>query len=213
MLLCQRGGSTSLTPLTVKQISLSESKAGDDSIIVDGCPVKNVTCVGKIVNKALTATTCNFVLDDGTGTIEVTKWLASDAAESAELDSIEPVTDHNEVTHHSLECIYVHLAHTKGQGQSGQAAPDPAGAFGGARAQPGGIAPATPAGNISQYGNQYVAPPAAAANMGGGGVSDLQAKVLAIYEEPANAEAIAFLQNEGALYSTIDDDHFKSTGV
>ncbi|KAH9554141.1 hypothetical protein CY35_08G048400 [Sphagnum magellanicum] len=139
--------------------------------------------------------------------------------------SVRPITDFNELTFHFLEVIYVHLSNIRAQGGTA-AAPTHAGAAG---VGPHGTA--TIATNPSHY-NQYL-PPASA--MVGGNVDECQKRVHMIFEEPESLsieqglhidqvaqrmvgysrqqvkEAIEFLVNEGFVYSTIDDDHYKST--
>eukprot|EP00271_Cylindrocystis_brebissonii_P015782 TRINITY_DN38793_c0_g1_i1.p1 TRINITY_DN38793_c0_g1~~TRINITY_DN38793_c0_g1_i1.p1 ORF type:complete len:315 (+),score=78.22 TRINITY_DN38793_c0_g1_i1:468-1412(+) len=88
------------------------------------------------------------------------------------------------------------------------------------------------------YGNQYAAPPQEASSTGNGStLTDLQGRLLAAYEDPnvqmreegmsfreaagkvpgfslADVKkAVDFLVNEGHLYSTVDDEHFKSTNT
>jgi replication factor A2 len=129
-----------------------------------------------------------------------------------------PVTDHNEVTYHLSQIIFQDLHLTKG---SSDVSGVPAmGDMNGAAAGGFGAAPA--------------AAPAAAA-FGASGFSPIQSDVLAIFNSPdaMNIEAgltahdiiarsnnrfnkaqvddaILYLVNEGHLYSTIDDQHYKS---
>eukprot|EP00850_Spirogloea_muscicola_P024361 SM000694S20651 [mRNA] locus=s694:113:1676:+ [translate_table: standard] len=136
---------------------------------------------------------------------------------------VRSVTDFNEVTFHNLECIFVHLAASAPAAQPSAAI----GASNGPYARPPPYA-ATPVNPVSGAG----------AGMGDGqGMDDVQKVVLGFYENPKNAEkeqgiswmevagsisgysrpqikaAVDFLVNEGQLYSTIDDNHFKWTGA
>ncbi|KAL2960882.1 hypothetical protein AAZX31_17G060800 [Glycine max] len=115
-------------------------QSSDDRInlIVDGVDVTNVTLVGRVSNKTGRITDVTFVLDDGTGRIECSKWLheAVDTNEAeAILDgmyarlhgqlkhfqrkrtltvfSFRPVTDFNEIASHFSDCIYVHLYNSR----------------------------------------------------------------------------------------------------
>jgi len=133
---------------------------------------------------------------------------------------VRPVKDFNEVTYHLIHCIQVHLANTTEQ--------SPAKGAGGESSH---------ANQAFGYGAapSYNAP-AAASNMGGGdsGLNDIQQSVMNIIEQHGTGEmgcqfgdvksqlgarfteqqlreAIDFLSNEGHLYSTIDEDHFKAT--
>ena len=132
--------------------------------------------------------------------------------------SIAPITNYNEYTFHFIDVVHTHLKHTKGK---------PAGAapgmpMGGAPMGFGGQAGAPP-----QQG--YAAAPAAGADVNslvlsffktkgehtdtGCHVQEVAAAVAAQgISEARVREIVEFLSNEGHLYSTIDDDHFKATG-
>ena len=132
--------------------------------------------------------------------------------------SARPITDYNEVTYHLSQTIFQHLHLSKGESDiSGvPAMPNMDGAAA------GGFGAAA-------------APAAAAAGFGATGLNPIQDDVLNIFNSPdaMNVEAgltahdiiarsnnrynkaqvddaILYLVNEGHLYSTIDDQHFKS---
>lgn len=245
------GTGTGLLPLTVKQISQATQKLSDENsnFTIDGVDINNVTLVGMVFNKEERVTDVSFYLDDGTGRLEVKRWV-NDTMESAEMAevhngayvcvhghlrsfqnkklvnafSVRPVTDFNEVTFHSLECIFVHLYNMKVQGgatQPNSASP---------AARVGSMGPPTGLSNTPSH-NQFTSPGPASV----GGAKDLNGRVQSIFEEPANLaiehgvhvddvvrrlpgftrkqimDSIAFLINEGYIYSTIDEDHYKST--
>lgn len=117
---------------------------------IDGAPVTQITFVGQVRSVNPQPTNITFRIDDGTGQIEVKKWIDADAAQedsspSFEIDShvrvwgrlksfsnkrhvgahvIRPVQDFNEVNYHMLESTAVHLYFTRGPpgGQNGAAA-------------------------------------------------------------------------------------------
>ncbi|KPM35606.1 hypothetical protein AK830_g10974 [Neonectria ditissima] len=129
----------SLRPVTIKQIlDADEAYAGAD-FKIDGSAVTQITFVGQIRHVNLQPTTMTFKIDDGTGQIDVKKWIDADKAQDEadpgwELNThvrvwgrlksfnkrhvgahvIRPVTDPNEVNYHMLEATYVHLYFTKG---------------------------------------------------------------------------------------------------
>lgn len=131
--------SQTLLPLTIKQINYALQSSDDrTSLTIDGVGVNTVTLVGRVCNKSGQITEFRFVLDDGTGTIECTKWLHEPADSMAvesimngmyvrlygqlkgfqgkktlSIFSLRPVTDFNEIAHHFIECIYVHLYNSK----------------------------------------------------------------------------------------------------
>ncbi|KAH7293791.1 hypothetical protein KP509_28G042500 [Ceratopteris richardii] len=246
--LSQKSGgtqNTGLLPLTVKQISEAAQNSSDDTFYIDGIDVNNVTILGMVHNKEERSTDVSFLLDDGTGRVEVKRWIdGQDTFENEQIAalqdgvyvrvhghlrsfqgkrnivafSVRPVTDFNEVTYHFLECIFVHLHNSKANG----------------------MAVKGPSISSPNYGNpvgggapsQYVTP-----NMTGvgGSMDECQKRVHSVFEEPSSLssevglhiddvarripgftkkqvkDAIEFLVNEGLIYSTIDDDHYKST--
>eukprot|EP01094_Clydonella_sp_ATCC50884_P023287 TRINITY_DN5538_c0_g1_i1.p2 TRINITY_DN5538_c0_g1~~TRINITY_DN5538_c0_g1_i1.p2 ORF type:complete len:205 (-),score=41.20 TRINITY_DN5538_c0_g1_i1:174-788(-) len=195
-------------------------------------------------------TNVSFQISDGTGAAEVRMWLEADPDSSSHQEAskwregayirvvghprcfmhkrsivafqIHVVEDFNEITHHILSCIYVHLYNTKGPLNSTK------------REGGAGNLPVIP----GVGGGGYGASPYSNANIPGGsqqGMSNLQQTILDIIartqsNEGAHIDAIVrevvsmmpgqapaeirstvdFLSAEGHLYSTVDDEHFKS---
>jgi replication factor A2 len=72
-------GKDTLRPCTILQV-LSASQAHPDAeFSLDGCEINQVTIVGQIRNISSQATNITYKLDDGTGTLEVKKWVDADA--------------------------------------------------------------------------------------------------------------------------------------
>ncbi|CAI8602919.1 unnamed protein product [Vicia faba] len=96
-----------LLPLTIKQIN-DAYQASDDkaNLTIDGVEIGKISLLGRVCSKAGQTTDVKFVLDDGTGMIECTKWL-QEPANSIPVESI-------------LNGIYVRVyGHLKGfQGQN-----------------------------------------------------------------------------------------------
>ncbi|PTB70679.1 replication protein A, subunit RPA32 [Trichoderma citrinoviride] len=129
----------SLRPLTIKQILDAEEPYSGADFKVDGAPITQITFVGQVRSINPQQTNLTIKVDDGTGQIDVKKWIdvdkQSDAEPGFEIDShirvwgrlksfsnkrhvgahvIRPVTDFNEVNYHMLEATYVHLFYTRG---------------------------------------------------------------------------------------------------
>ncbi|KAM0020942.1 putative replication protein A [Helianthus debilis subsp. tardiflorus] len=129
-----------LLPLTVNQINKA-LLLNDDKVnfLIDGVDVNNVKLVGMVLNKAAEGVNeIRFVLDDGTGRIDCLKWV-NEPVDIKEMEpimegvyvrvhgqlkelqgkkhlivfGIKPVTDFDEITHHFVECIYVHSYNTR----------------------------------------------------------------------------------------------------
>ncbi|KAJ0974376.1 hypothetical protein J5N97_016341 [Dioscorea zingiberensis] len=135
-------GVQGVIPLTVKQISEAYHSNDDKSnFIVDGVEAGNVRLLGLVMNKAERVTDVTFTLDDGTGRIDVNRWVneTSDTNEMAVIQngmyvvingslkgfqgkkhvvafSVRPVVDFNHITLHFIECIHVHLDNTRPKG-------------------------------------------------------------------------------------------------
>ncbi|KAG8422894.1 Replication factor A protein 2 [Metarhizium acridum] len=138
----------SLRPVTIKQILEADEAFTGADFKIDNTTITQITFVGQVRNINPQPTNVTLKIDDGTGQIEVKKWIDADKADDAnadqyELDSyvrvwgrlksfsnkrhvgahvIRPVTDFNEVNYHLLEATYVHLYLTRGPlGQDGAA--------------------------------------------------------------------------------------------
>ncbi|ONK69591.1 uncharacterized protein A4U43_C05F24580 [Asparagus officinalis] len=99
--------------------------------------------LGVVVDKVGRATDVSFLLDDGTGKIEINRWISvsvpSDSVEVAAVEngmyvlvhghvkefqgrrhafafSIRPVIDFNDISLHFIECVCVHLENTRLKG-------------------------------------------------------------------------------------------------
>ncbi|KAL2644861.1 hypothetical protein R1flu_012448 [Riccia fluitans] len=147
--------------------------------------------------------------------------------------SVRPIKEFDEVTFHFIEAIYVHAFNLKRQGGIvGSTTPASTGVSYGA--PPASTMTPNQSVNMrSNISNQYMAP--ASMPVGSNSVNECQKRVHALFDEPANLaieqglhvdevarrmtgftkqqvkDAIEFLVNEGFIYSTIDDDHYKST--
>lgn len=222
----------SLIPATIRQLYQASQDRPDDAFKIDGKEVHQLTLLGMITKAAEGQTHYNFELDDGTGRIDVRIWLDSQNDVQARKKAawregiyvcivgrlvsfnerrsvvafhIKPVTDFNQVTHHFLQAIYVHL-YNKNVLQHGRSVPPVE----------------MPAANVHDFGG----------DMGGFSLSNLQLKVLNSIRSCFNPEgaplsniiatlkhaasegeirnAIEFLSSEGHVYSTIDEEHFRA---
>jgi replication factor A2 len=128
----------SLIPVTIKQLMSAENS--DDVFKVDGAELFTIKIVGLIDSTEEHATNHTFQISDSSGAIECKKWIERDGKKSEKQDQcvpntlvrvcgclreyegrrhvlvydMTPITDWNEMTHHFLESIMVHLQHTRG---------------------------------------------------------------------------------------------------
>ncbi|KAF3786492.1 Replication protein A subunit A [Nymphaea thermarum] len=185
----KKRGNGGVIPLTVKQISQAVQNLSDDSsnIVVDGCEINNVTLVGMVLNKLEKVTDVQFVLDDGTGRIDVTRWNGCYVRVHGHLKTfqgkrlinsfcVRPITDFDELTFHYSECITVHVDNIKRQS-------------GGAQMQPSSASLVFQNGSMGHQpvANQYSA---RASTIGSGSEQDINNRVQKIFEEPASLYVI-----------------------
>ncbi|KAK1776081.1 hypothetical protein QBC45DRAFT_382078 [Copromyces sp. CBS 386.78] len=149
----QAGGSKyadeSLRPVTIKQLLDWEDTYPGVEPAIDGHPVTQVTIVGQVRSVKPQPTNITYRIDDGTGAIDVKKWVDSEAQGEGENGSgagaigpdafvrvwgrlkslggkkhisanfIRQIEDFNEVNYHLLEATYVHLFFSKGASAAG----------------------------------------------------------------------------------------------
>ncbi|KAJ0985083.1 hypothetical protein J5N97_003439 [Dioscorea zingiberensis] len=237
-----RGGAQRLLPLTVKQIR--EAFDSSDNIV----DASNVKMLGLVMNKVERATDVSFTLDDGTGRIEISRWL-NESWDSNEVTviqngmyvkvnghlkgfqgkqhavafSVRPVINFNDIALHFLECIHVHMEITKQKVQGGMSTQF--------QTNPMMTLMSNPSPNVV---NRYQVPLQHPGHSGvSGSASDIYNLVLGVFQEPSSLarehglhideivrrvglptskimEVISYHVDAGHIYSTIDENHFKS---
>ena len=147
--------------------------------------------------------------------------------------AIATVDDANQITHHFLEAIYTHLLNTRGpiqqQGGGGAATATTtpmkptsatAGAFRTPTQQFSGMAVQSPYGGMNAQNedsefnkNQQLILDAlsASTNECGASIAEITSALRGQLTEQQTAQELNYLTNEGHVYSTIDDMHFKRT--
>ncbi|KAK1434791.1 hypothetical protein QVD17_00544 [Tagetes erecta] len=233
-----------LVPLTASQINKA-LLSNDDKVnfLIDGVDVNNVKLVGMVLNKAERVTDISFVLDDGTGRVDCNRWV-HEQVDTKEMESIlegmyvrvhgqlkgfqgkkqlvvfgiKPVTDFDEITHHFVECIYVHSYNTKLMKQQASSSNQTHMPSGAATTQTYQTAPsyqftgekvADELKGIDKMVMDYLLLPASVARESGVHQEEL-VRQLGI---PLDKIMVALncLINDGLVYNSIDDYHFKTT--
>eukprot|EP00887_Chlorella_sp_A99_P001438 scaffold8.g1438.t1 len=118
------------------------------------------------------------------------------------------------VTYHFLQAIFQHVHHTKGTGApaGGYAAPAAGGGYGAAPAAGYGAAPAAGGGGLTAVQQEVMAVFSApdALTDTGLSINDVQARLGGRLSYPTVRDAVEMLMNQGHIYSTIDESHFRA---
>ncbi|KAH7688132.1 Replication factor A protein 2 [Dioscorea alata] len=241
-----RGGAQRLIPLTVKQIREAFDSSDDKyNLVVER---SNVKLLGLVMNKVERVTDVSFTLDDGTGCIEISRWMNEiwDSNEMALIQngmyvkvnghlkgfqgkqcvvafSVRPVVNFNDIALHFLECIHAHMDIAREKGQGGTPAQIHENLM--------MTMMRTPFPNVL---NAYQVSLQHPGNSGVSGSSnDIYNLVLGVLQEPSSLacehglhideivkrvglpttkimEVINYHVDSGHIYSTIDENHFKS---
>ncbi|XP_071486691.1 replication protein A 32 kDa subunit-like [Diadema antillarum] len=226
-----------LIPCNIAQIL--QATQNDNEFKIGDVEIHQVCLVGVIRRAEISATNIVYQLDDMSGpTMEIRQWIESDETTEQQPTVYEentyikvagnirsfggkrsvgpfrimPITDMNEVTMHMAEVVQAHMLLSKMATMAGNA------------------------GGGSVDSNFFQTPVKAGHPAGGmipnNGLSDVQTQVhqlitgcrdeegismdalcrkLQRMSRDAIRKAVEFLSSEGHIYSTIDDDHFKST--
>lgn len=243
---------TTVTPLSVFQIQNGTS--AEDSILVDNHELNQVVIVGVIRQVETKNTKNTYTVEDHTGVIEVVHWIdgAEDDENAARKRAecregmyvraigtvktfndkrsitaflVKPITDFNEITHHLLNVLQVHLYMTKGKigddanGGAAAAAAAHAGAapmavdnsFGGQFASTGMDTNNDTVDGFSAEQSAIIKVLQACSSEAGLSIDELCGQLGKTFGEQKIRAAINQLNDDGVLYSTVDDDHFKTT--
>jgi replication factor A2 len=222
-----------LRPVTIKQLLDVEEAYPQAELFIDGANLNHtqLTVVGQVRAVNPQATNITYRLDDGTGQIDVKKWVDAEKQDDTEpkfeLDSyvrvwgrlkifngrkhlgahfMRAVDDFNEVNYHMLEVTYVHLYATKGP-----VLPDGGGAAGGGGDSmfvDGGYAGGGNESKVSQCSpaaqkifNYLMNQP----NHDGNGISVHQVTAGTNLPVSSIMTAAEELLSQGLIYTTVDD--------
>ncbi|CAH1773961.1 unnamed protein product [Owenia fusiformis] len=230
----KRARPSNIIPCTIAQV-LSANHDGD-RFIADGFELHQVTIVGLVKSVSVAPTRIDYGLDDGTGPIiEVKQFVDNDESVPEEervspmmentyvrvygnLRSFQgkqnitafkvlPITDMNELTSHILETIKVHLELTQ---------PVSANQTNGHHETNATPAKNTYAGAMTDNSMSNVQQQVltiirgSASDEAGISIQNIMQQLRGLPEK-AIRDSVEFLSGEGHIFSTIDDDHYRST--
>ncbi|RVE62986.1 hypothetical protein OJAV_G00162280 [Oryzias javanicus] len=231
-----RTRATQIIPCTVSQ--LMSASQSDEAFKVGEVEVNQVTIVGIIRSTDKSMTYIQYKVDDMTcAPMDVKQWVDTEdpSVDSTVLPpgtyvkvsgnlrsfqnhrsmvafSIRPLEDMNEITSHMLEVVQAHMALGKPQNTFG------GGMMAGSVSKPttGGMGGSYSGANdmvnngLSANQNQVLSLIRGCPEPQGISIQDLKHR-LGGMSVAVIKQAVEFLSNEGHIFSTIDEDHFKST--
>uniref|UniRef100_A0A8I5THG0 Replication protein A2 n=1 Tax=Pongo abelii TaxID=9601 RepID=A0A8I5THG0_PONAB len=197
-----------IVPCTISQ--LLSATLVDEVFRIGNVEISQVTIVGIIRHAEKAPTNIVYKIDDMTAApMDVRQWVDTDNKKSLVAFKIMPLEDMNEFTTHILEVINAHMVLSKANSQpSAGRAPisnpgmSEAGNFGGNSFMP--------ANGLTVAQNQVLNLIKACPRPEGLNFQDLKNQLKHMSVSSVK-QAVDFLSNEGHIYSTVDDDHFKST--
>lgn len=229
-----------LLPVTGAMLQKAQYNELEDIFTFEGNDIHQVTFVGIVRETNETATNVTYKIDDMTGEfITVKKWIDIDdplehgvrskcrenayvrvvgnvksfnngAVRSVMAFSMAPVTDSNEITFHILDVIYSHLSLQKSGSSanpmvmpSQQRYADTGNDFGGGGNNDAGLT------GTNKVVFNYIT---ACSSEEGISINELCQKNRNMSEQQLR-NCIEWLSNEGHIYSTVDDDHYRSTSA
>jgi len=230
------GRLSNVVPCTIAQIHLMPES--DENLKIGSLSANIVVLVGLVQSVDVTTTKVTYVIDDYTGPgIEAQMWIGESDEQNKKINivpentyarvtgairsmkgkrhvlafNVQPLKDFNEITMHIAEVIHASMA---------VAVMDKQGPAGGAFNSTSIMTPGTTASmdTFSSNDSRKLSKPQQLVkqaiinckNEEGINVMELYSSLKAINRQHIQ-EALEFLCNEGHIYSTIDEDHYKST--
>ncbi|CAN1825469.1 Replication protein A 32 kDa subunit A [Linum perenne] len=225
-----------LLPVTVKQISQA-SQSGDEksSFKINGADVTNVTVVGMVSDKDEKVSDIGFIIDDGTGRVACKRWyffsvscfqhLTASKGSYVRINghlssfqgttnlvvfSTRPVTNYDEISFHFIDCIHSHILSSKAKMQDGSTALPRMGES--TFTTPVKSEPTNSQASSKDCDQLVIECLKQYADMGQekGMHIDEICKHLKLPSEKIK-ESIRAMEDDGLIYSTIDEYHYKAT--
>lgn len=221
-----------LRPVRISEILEATQSHPDADFKIDNVEIGALTFCGRVVNVSSAATNTTYQIDDGTGSIEVKQWVDADRATQSEirqdssvrchgtlksfnqkrhvgLTCIKLITDEKELKYHELECQYVSLYVTRGPlGESGA---NNTTNMDGTTSDVGQSELAKKLNVLDPFSRRVMEA------IHGHPESNEGINVRALQSMVGGGETlfttIESLKEDGHLYTTIDEDHVKSTMI
>ncbi|RXN15719.1 replication A 32 kDa subunit [Labeo rohita] len=210
-----RARAQQIVPCTVSQ--LMSAVQAEDVFKVGEVEIAQVTIVGVIRSTDKSTINIQYKVDDMTAApMDVKQWIDTENNRSLVAFSVRALEDMNEVTSHMLEVVSAHMQQSKPQNMMGGG--------GGMNMMPTSHTSMSSMGSTGGYSgasmmlvnglsanqNQVLSLIKSCHEPQGISMHDLKQK-LSSMSVTVIRQIVDFLSNEGHIFSTIDEDHFRST--
>ncbi|KAL0605012.1 Replication protein A 32 kDa subunit [Plecturocebus cupreus] len=210
----QRARAQHIVPCTISQ--LLSATLVDEMFRIGNVEISQVTIVGIIRHTEKAPTNIVYKIDDMTAPpMDVRQWVDTDNKKSLVAFKIMPLEDMNEFTAHILEVINAHMVLSKASSQTETHSVTQAGVqWLDLASQVQHFEQPRPEDHFRPFStspdNTVLNLIKACPRPEGLNFQDLKNQ---LRHMPVSSikQAVDFLSNEGHIYSTVDDDHFKST--
>ncbi|XP_020666191.3 replication protein A 32 kDa subunit [Pogona vitticeps] len=229
-----RSRSQNIVPCTVSQLLSAEQV--DDAFKVQEVELSQVIIVGIIRQAEKAPTNILYKVDDMTAApMDVRQWVDTDEESSENVVvppgtyvkvaghlrsfqnkkslvafKIMPLEDMNEFTTHLLEVVNAHMILRKGNMSTSTTMPQSFATLGMNNNPSYGGSGALPMGGLTPHQSQILNLIKTCRTTEGISLQDLKSQLQSMNLQTLK-KAVEFLSSEGHIYSTVDDEHFKST--
>lgn len=226
---------SNLMPVTVAMMLQADHNKADDLFNYKGVDIHMVTFVGVIRDIIEASTSVTYKIDDYTGpNLSVRKFIQEGEDDLSSMPrshsyvrvyghlrsmndqrnviafAVRPLETHDELTVHLLDVVRSQLKHRKGfTSNGGGMVGASAGSFSNGNGNNGSVDPAVQGLTQSQL-QVYTALKGSSSDIGMS-IMEIQKTNNGSLDIGGIKKAIEFLSNEGHIYSTVDDEHYKLT--
>ncbi|XP_034610026.1 replication protein A 32 kDa subunit isoform X2 [Trachemys scripta elegans] len=204
----QRSRSQSIVPCTVSQLLAAEQI--DETFKIREVEISQVVIMGIIRQAEKAPTNILYKIDDMTAApMDVRQWVDTDNKKSLVAFKIMPLEDMNEFTTHLLEIVNAHMVLRKSIMTTSKM-PQSLGSFGMGDMASYGCGSSVPVNGLTAHQSQVLNLIKSCSDPEGLSLTELKSQLHNINMITIK-QAVEFLSSEGHIYSTVDDDHYKST--
>ncbi|KAF4793723.1 Replication protein A 32 kDa subunit [Turdus rufiventris] len=204
----QRSRSQNIVPCTVSQLLAAEQV--DETFRICDVEISQVTIVGIVRHAEKAPTNILYKVDDMTAApMDVRQWVDTDNKKSLVAFKIMPLENMNEFTTHILEIVNAHMILRKNL-MAGSRVPQSFSSTGLSDMGGYGGGGSLPMNGLTAHQSQVLNLIKSCHVPEGMSLQDLKQQLHSMSMSTIK-QAVEFLSSEGHIYSTVDDDHYKST--